>query len=63
MAQKFRKLDIDLPRQPLSDHRPWEVAGIFLVLLILIFAIFSYLNSRNEAGVFQQQNDNKGESR
>lgn len=52
MSQQFRKLDIDLPRQPLADQRPWELAGIVLVVLILLFAIFSYYNfSGNPEGL------------
>ena len=63
MAQKFQKLDVDLPRQPLSDQRAWLVAGLLFAVLILLFTVYSYLDYRNDAGSFRQVNDNSAETR
>ena len=43
MAQKkFRKLQIDLPRQPVVNQRPWLIAGLLLVFIILLIAACNY---------------------
>jgi hypothetical protein len=39
----FRKLNIELPRQPLSNQQPWLIAGLVLVLVILLIAVCAYL--------------------
>jgi hypothetical protein len=62
MSQKFRKLDIDLPRQPLVDQGPWQVAGILLLLIILVFAVFSYYNFTGESEAFLQAADQKSQN-
>jgi hypothetical protein len=40
-SQQYRKLDIDLPRQPTVDQRPWLVAGIVMACVLL--AVIAYL--------------------
>ena len=42
MKRQFRKLHIDLPRQPLINQRPWLIAGLLLVSVILLIAAYSY---------------------
>jgi hypothetical protein len=39
----FRKLDMDLPRQPLSNQKMWFVAGLLLASSIMFLAVFEYL--------------------
>jgi hypothetical protein len=64
MAKKFKKLEVELPRQPLSDQRVWQLAGLVFAFLILIFTLYTYLDYRNDSGSFQQQMDiNNVESR
>lgn len=46
MQQKqFKKLRMYLPRQPLVNQRPWLIAGILLVILFLLIAIYCYINA------------------
>ncbi len=42
VQEKIRRLTINLPRQPLSNQRSWLIAGLLLVLIILLIAIYSY---------------------
>jgi hypothetical protein len=47
-SKTYRKLDIDLPRQPTVDQRPWLAAGIFVALLVLLmFAVSYWLSHRD----------------
>ncbi|GEM_PF-2216252 len=41
--RQFRKLNIDLPKEPLSNQRPWMIAGVMIVLLFVWFVLHSYL--------------------
>lgn len=43
--KKFKKLYIYLPRQPLVNDRPWMIAGILFVFIILLFVIYCYLHA------------------
>ncbi len=63
MAQKFQKLHMDLPRQPLSDQRAWQVSGLLFAFLILLFTLCAYLDYRNDSGLSQQMNDNSAETK
>lgn len=63
MAQKFQKLDIDLPRQPLSDQKVWTVAGWLLALLIILLTLYTYIDYRNDGRSFQEMNENVYETR
>lgn len=45
MDKKFRKLQIDLPIQPLTSDRPWLIAGLIAALIIFAVIILSYLTS------------------
>jgi len=40
--EKFRKLDIDLPTEPLRNQRPWLVAGWLFVFAIMLLAVCAY---------------------
>jgi hypothetical protein len=63
MARKFQKLDIDLPKQPLSDQRIWMVAGWLLALMIIVFTLYAYLDYRDGNGSFQPSNEQIYETR
>lgn len=63
MAQEFQKLDIDLPRQPLSDQKVWTVAGWLLALLIILLTLYTYIDYRNDGRSFQEMNENVYETR
>ena len=63
MAQKFQKLDIDLPRQSLSDQKVWTVAGWLLALLIILLTLYTYIDYRNDGRSFQEMNENVYETR
>ena len=63
MAQKFQKLDIDLPRQPLSDQKVWTVAGWLLALLIILLTLYTYIDYRSDGRSFQEMNENVYETR
>ena len=45
---EFRKLDIDLPRQPTVDERPWLVAGLLLAFIVLLMSAYAYFGSTKE---------------
>ena len=45
--KKFRKLQIDLPRQPVVNQRPWLIAGLLLVFIILLIAACNYYAYKN----------------
>ncbi len=47
--KKFRKLRIYLPRQPLVNDRPWLIAGLLLVLIILLFVVYCYIVAVDKA--------------
>jgi hypothetical protein len=38
----FKKLDVNLPTQPVVDSKPWGVAGWIWAALILAFALLFY---------------------
>ncbi len=40
--KEFRKLDIDLPTQPVRNQLPWLVAGWLFVFAILFLAACAY---------------------
>jgi type VI protein secretion system component VasK len=53
---KFRKLHIWLPSQRLVKQRPWFIAGLLLVLIVLLIAVYSYFaNKKNATSVGQQR--------
>jgi hypothetical protein len=57
-SHRFRKLDINLPRQPVRDQRPWFVAGILLAFIILIVTGYAYVRYNNIASINQaKQNE------
>lgn len=42
LHKKYKKLDINLPRQKFFNQRPWLIAGLLLVFIILMIAVYSY---------------------
>ena len=44
-SRKFRKLDIDLPRQPLYNQRSWLVVGLLFAFVILLMTAYAYFES------------------
>jgi hypothetical protein len=51
----FRKLDVDLPRQPLVNERPFMIAGWVLALVILFAIALGYWKSHTESGPHVQK--------
>jgi hypothetical protein len=45
-TQRYRKLNINLRRQPLSNQRIWFVAGLLLAFAILLYAAYVYLEHK-----------------
>ncbi len=45
---QFRKLSIDLPRQPVYDQRPWLWAGIAFAVSILLLIAGAYIQHRKQ---------------
>jgi hypothetical protein len=41
--EDYRNLDLDIPHQRLVNQRPWLIAGVFLVVVILVLAVAGYL--------------------
>ena len=54
MTHKFKKLNVDLPRQPLSDQQVWLVAGLLFAIAILLFIGYSYIDYINDTEVFSK---------
>jgi hypothetical protein len=55
-SHEFRKLDIDLPRQPSVDERPWLAAGLLLAFIILLMSAHAYFeNTKEEASPWKQK--------
>jgi uncharacterized membrane protein SirB2 len=44
--RKFRKLHINLPRQPVVNQRPWLIAGLLLVVIFLLIAAWMYFSHK-----------------
>jgi hypothetical protein len=42
--RKFRKLHVNLPRQPLVNQRPWLIAGYVFAAAFLLLAVLLYLS-------------------
>jgi hypothetical protein len=57
--EEYRKLEIDLPRQPVSEQRWWLVAGLLLAFAILLFTAYAYI----EHVSLDQQKENSFRSR
>jgi hypothetical protein len=43
-AGKFRKLNIDLPREPIVNDRPWFIAGLLFVFAFVIITTYAFLH-------------------
>ncbi len=56
--QGFRKLNLDLPRQPSVDQRPWMVAGLLLAFIILLMSAYAYFDNMKEGTSPGQHIDN-----
>jgi hypothetical protein len=56
--REFRKLDIDLPRQPVSNQRSWLIAGWLLAFAILLIAAYAYLDHKKHSVLPDQQKEN-----
>ena len=52
---EFRKLPINLPRQPVVNQRPWLIAGFLLVLIILLMAACSYYAYKKRSALPDKQ--------
>lgn len=40
--EDFQNLNLELPRQPLSNERPWFIAGLVFAAALLIFIVCAY---------------------
>lgn len=57
--ERFKKLRMYLPRQPLANQRPWQIAGLLLAAAFLLFAAWSYFNyNKNQCLPHGQQKSN-----
>lgn len=43
---KFRKLNIDLPIEQITNDRPWFIAGVLCALALLIFMIYAFFRQK-----------------
>jgi hypothetical protein len=55
--EEYRKLEIDLPRQPVSKQRWWLVAGWLLAMIILFLTAYAYLEHRKLPVSLEQQKE------
>jgi hypothetical protein len=55
-SHEFRKLDIDLPRQPSVNEPPWLTAGLLLAFIILLMSAHAYFENTEEEASPAQQN-------
>jgi hypothetical protein len=46
---KFRKLNIDIPRDPVTNVRPWSIAGWLFAIAFIIFTAYTFLKYK---GIF-----------
>jgi hypothetical protein len=58
---EFRKLRVHLPRQPIVNQRPWWIAGLLLVFIILLFAAWSYYAYKKRLALPEMQRKNRVE--
>lgn len=56
--KRFRKLNIDLPRQPIVDERPWLAAGLLLASIILLMSAYAYFDHIKEGTSSRHQKEN-----
>lgn len=42
-TEGFRKLDIDLPRHPPVNSKPWAKAGWILLVFVLCLMVLAYV--------------------
>jgi len=52
---EFKKLRMDLPRQPLTRQRPWLIAGFVLVFIILLIAAYGYFSEKKRSQSPEEQ--------
>jgi hypothetical protein len=58
-SQEYRKLDIDLPRQPLPRQRGWLIAGLILAFGILIMTAYEYIEHKRFAASPEQHKEQR----
>jgi len=51
----YRKLRMHVSRQPLSRQRPWLIAGLVLVFIVLLIAAYGYLTNKTGAAFRDRQ--------
>lgn len=47
--ERYRKLDMDLPKVPVVDQRPFIAGGWLLLVLIFIIALVAYRQQKEGA--------------
>lgn len=58
-VKKFVRLDMELPRQPNINQRPWLITGLLLAFTILLWMAYAYYKNLNAQPVhehYEQQN-------
>jgi len=43
---KFRKLDIELPIEPITNDRPWAIAGMLCALAFVMIVAYAFLKHK-----------------
>ncbi|MDQ6815411.1 MAG: hypothetical protein M3040_16880 [Bacteroidota bacterium] len=41
---EFRKLNVNLPREPVTNDGPWFVAGLLLAFVFLLIVAYAFLS-------------------
>lgn len=45
---KYKKLHINLPKQPLVNQRPWLIIGLLLAFIFLLATAYAYVNHKGK---------------
>lgn len=56
-SPRFRRLRVELPRQPVVDQRPWLAAGVLAAFIILLMCVCAYYYGAKEKTSSRQQNE------
>ena len=56
-TKTFQKLNVNIPRQPLKNQKPWMVAGMLLAFVILIFTAYAYFSYRKQSKILLERTD------
>jgi len=54
-ADEFRELNIELPRQPVVNQRPWWIVGLSLAFIFLLFTMWNYYAHKKRDAVIPEK--------